>query len=68
MEVKNTVTTAYHWEYYKPTKDIGNMEKQPVLLIAKYITPTVMDNLASNGINTLDCAVIVISDMQKEIR
>lgn len=32
------------------------MEKQPVLLIAKYITPTVMDNLASNGINTLDCA------------
>lgn len=43
-EVRNTVTTA----------TIGN--KRPVLLIAKYITPTVIDDLASNGINTLDCA------------
>ncbi|RJV09000.1 hypothetical protein DWZ67_02125 [Bacteroides sp. AF34-31BH] len=25
-------------------------------MIAKYITPTVMDDLANNGINTLDCA------------
>ena len=55
-EVKNTVTTATIGNITNRLKILGTMEKQPVLLIAKYITPTVMDNLASNGINTLDCA------------
>lgn len=55
-EVKNTVTTATIGNITNRLKILGTMEKQPVLLIAKYITPTVMDNLANNGINTLDCA------------
>lgn len=55
-EVKNMVTTATIGNITNRLKILGTMEKQPVLLIAKYITPTVMDNLASNGINTLDCA------------
>ena len=55
-EVKNTVTTATIGNITNRLKILGTMEKQPVLLIAKYITPTVMDNLASNGINTLDCS------------
>lgn len=55
-EVKNTVTTATMGNIASRLKMLAAMEKQPVLLIAKCITPTVMDNLASNGINTLDCA------------
>ncbi len=55
-EVKNMVTTATIGNIINQLKMLATMGKQPVLLIAKYITPTVMDNLASNGINTLDCA------------
>lgn len=55
-EVKNTVTTATIGNIASRLKVLATTEKQPVLLIAKYITPTVMDDLASNGINTLDCA------------
>lgn len=55
-EVKNTVTTATVGNIASRLKALATAEKQPVLLIAKYITPTVMDDLANNGINTLDCA------------
>jgi len=55
-EVKNTVTTATIGNIASRLKVLAATEKRPVLLIAKYITPTVMDELASNGINTLDCA------------
>lgn len=55
-EVKNTVTTATIGNVASRLKVLATQEKQPVLLVAKYITPTVMDELASNGINTLDCA------------
>ena len=55
-EVKNAVTTATIGNVASRLKVLTTQEKQPVLLVAKYITPTVMDELASNGINTLDCA------------
>ena len=55
-EVRNMVTTTTVGNIINQLKMQATMGKQPVLLIAKYITPTVMDNLASNGINTLDCA------------
>lgn len=55
-EVKNTVTTATIGNIASRLKVLATQEKQPLLLVAKYITPTVMDELASNGINTLDCA------------
>lgn len=55
-EVKNTVTTATIGNITSRLKALAATEKRPVLLIAKYITPTVIDDLASNGINTLDCA------------
>lgn len=53
-EVKNTVTTATVGNVASRLKALA-AEKHPVLLIAKYITPTVMEDLANNGINTLDC-------------
>ena len=65
-EVKNTVTTATVGNVASRLKALAAAEKQPVLLIAKYITPTVMDDLANNGINTLDCAGNC--DMKKRIR
>lgn len=55
-EVKNTVTTTTIGNITSRLKVLAATEKRPVLLIAKYITPTVIDDLASNGINTLDCA------------
>lgn len=55
-EVRNTVTTATIGNIASRLRALATTEKQPVLLIAKYITPTVIDDLASNGINTLDCA------------
>lgn len=55
-EIKNTVTTATIRNVASQLKMLAATEKQPVLLIARYITPTVIDNLANNGINTLDCA------------
>lgn len=54
-EIKNTVTTATIGNIASRLSVLAATEKQPVLLIAKYITPTVIDDLASNGINTLDC-------------
>jgi hypothetical protein len=53
-EVKNTVTTATVGNITNRLRALAITEKRPVLLIAKYITPTVMDDLATNGINTLD--------------
>ncbi len=55
-EVKNTVTTATIGNIANRLRDLVITEKRPVLLVAKYITPTVMADLATNGINTLDCA------------
>lgn len=54
-EVKNTVTTATIGNIANRLRALATIEKQPVLLIAKYITPTVIEDLATNGINTLDC-------------
>ncbi len=55
-EVKNTVTTATIGNIVDRLRLLANTEKQPVLLIARYITPSIIDYLTSNGINTLDCA------------
>lgn len=55
-DVKNIVTTATIGNIINRLKMSATRGKHPVLLIAKYITPTVMDDLASNDINTLDCA------------
>lgn len=55
-EVKNTVTTATVGNIANQLKTLAATEKRPVLLIAKYITPTVTADLATYGINTLDCA------------
>lgn len=55
-EIRNTVTTATVGNVASHLKALATAEKHPVLLIAKYITPTVVDDLANNGINTLDCA------------
>ena len=55
-EVKNTVTTATVGNIANRLKALAATEKRPVLLIAKYITPTVVTDLATYGINTLDCA------------
>lgn len=53
--VKNTVTTANVGSITMTLRDIVAAKPQPLLLVARYISPTVVDNLASNGINTLDC-------------
>ena len=55
-KVKNTVTTATVGNIANQLKTLAATEKRPVLLIAKYITPTVTADLATYGINTLDCA------------
>lgn len=55
-EIKNTVTTATVRNIANLLRTLAVTEKRPVLLIAKYITPTVIPDLAANGINTLDCA------------
>ena len=55
-EVKNTVTTATVGNIANRLKALAATEKRPVLLIAKYITPTVVTDLATYGINTLDWA------------
>lgn len=55
-EIKNTVTTATIGNIANRLRALATREKRPVLLIAKYITPTVIEDLTTNGINTLDCA------------
>lgn len=55
-EVKNTVTTATVGNITNLLKKLATIEKRPILLIAKYITPTVIEDLATNDINALDCA------------
>jgi len=54
-KVKNTVTTATVGTLTQVLRTLSAFVAQPVLLIAKYISPAVIDDLASNGINTLDC-------------
>lgn len=55
-EIKNVITTATIGNIVTQLRTLAITKKQPVLLIAKYITPTVIADLATNGINTLDCA------------
>ena len=55
-EIKNMVTTATVRNITDKLKILAATEKKPVLLIARYISPTVATELATNGINTLDCA------------
>jgi len=55
-EVKDSVTTANVGDIANRLKTLSTIEKRPVLLIAKYITPTVIGDLATNGVNSLDCA------------
>lgn len=52
---KNTVTTATVWNVASRLKELATIENQPTLLIARYITPTVIEDLTSKGVNTLDC-------------
>lgn len=54
-EVRKTVTTANVGNIAKRLKVLSIAEKRPILLIARYITPTLMADLSMNGINTLDC-------------
>ncbi|MGM9842053.1 MAG: hypothetical protein ACI31D_07625, partial [Candidatus Limisoma sp.] len=54
-EVKSTVTTATVGNVASRLKELAATEKRPTLLIAKYITPHIIDELASKGVNTLDC-------------
>lgn len=54
-KIKNTVTTAIIGTLTQALRSLSADAPQPVLLIAKYISPAVVDDLASNGINTLDC-------------
>lgn len=54
--VKNTVTTATIGNITGRLKTISVTEGRPILLIAKYITPTVVTELAAVGISTLDCS------------
>ena len=42
-EVKNTVTTATIGNIVSRLRRLAATEKQPVLLIAKYITPTMVN-------------------------
>lgn len=55
-DVINSATTATFGNIVSKLKPAMTNGNQPILLIAKYITPTVMNELANNGINTLDCA------------
>lgn len=55
-EIKNTVTTATIGNVANRLKALAEKRMRPVLLIGKYITPKVMSDLATNGINSLDCA------------
>lgn len=55
-EIKKTVTTANVGTVLNRLRALSTKEKQPVLLVARYITPTVVNDLAESGINTLDCA------------
>ena len=55
-EVKNMVTTTTVRNVADQLKIVAATEKRPVLLIGKYITPTVVADLATYGISTLDCA------------
>lgn len=54
--VTNIVTTANFGKIASHLKGISTMEQRPVLLIAKYISPTIMGDLANEGMNLLDCA------------
>lgn len=55
-KVKTAITTATVGTLTQILRNLSACASQPVLLIAKYISPAVVDDLASNGINTLDCA------------
>ncbi len=54
-EIKNVVTTTNVSNIKKELETLYASKNQPVLLIAKYISPSVVDDLATNNISTLDC-------------
>ncbi len=55
-EIKNIVTTTGVVNLIRQLRVLAEKEQCPVLLVAKYISAGVVEVLASNGINTLDCA------------
>ena len=55
-EVRKTVTTATVGNLIRQLKALATTQKRPILLIAQYITPSVAEVLADNGVNALDCA------------
>lgn len=55
-EIRSNVTTATMATIVESVQQLSFAEKSPVLLIGKYISPKVMDELAEIGINSLDCA------------
>lgn len=55
-EIRSNVTTATMATIVESVQQLSFAEKSPVLLIGKYISPKVMDELAEMNINSLDCA------------
>lgn len=55
-DVKNAVTTANAWSVVGRLRMPAVEENKPILLIAKYVSPAVIDDWARSGINVLDCA------------
>ncbi len=53
-EIKSSVTTASFNTILNRIQ--AKTTKQPILLVAGYISPAVLDELTNNGVNTLDCA------------
>lgn len=53
-EIKNNITTTSFNTVLNRLKTKAN--SRPVLLVARYISPTLLKELAVNGINALDCA------------
>lgn len=53
-EIKNNITTTSFNTILNRIK--AKADSRPVLLVARYISPTLFNELAANGINALDCA------------
>lgn len=55
-DIKSSVTTATVGRIIDQIKKNLQNDDRPWLLVAKYISPSVVELLSSNGINSLDCA------------
>lgn len=53
-EIKNNITTTSFNTVLNRLR--AKADSRPVLLVARYISPNLLNKLAINGINTLDCA------------